>query len=619
MSCELLVVAGPPSPSAAESRRSSVEHAATLVPGVQSWTVFEGPTACAALVTTSPDRGTFVRQDRDTDGTRLTVATSSRGLVAARSSDPGGAEAGHVSVLLTPDGSLRLTNDRVGFLPCYWGPVSGGVVASTHLASLVSLGLAPDPDPTGVVEYLALHHPLGTRTLLREGAMLPAGGDLRWQPGVPVTVHDRPIFVPDSDSMSDDDVIAAFAEVWPQIVGDAFAGTGTTALGLSGGLDSRAIAESAVQAGIKPVTYTYGTAPSHEPVAASRVARALGLHHTQIPVRSQDRLLGGGEALPKLDGAHSPSEMYELWFASTLRSFSGTVVNGLAGGTLWGDDKASGLTEPDAVLDKLWQRYSGDARTATRFLVGDIGRSAPGVLKASLSSSLSGWDLRARDDMVIYWRLANRQCRWGNMLTNALRRSGLRTEAPFLDARFLSLAARVTPEQRRNGGLYLRVHRELFPRTAGIARSDDGNAPRALDHVYWSGESSYGRQLAGLAWRHPVSGARRATRIGGHMARDVLRTRTGVSGPADRSDARRSVFPSDLWLRTDRTYAERLCELLELGDHPLIDGDAVADQVRAIRRGEPALPALALGRVAAASAWLTDYERRAEARVTAGV
>jgi len=103
------------------------------------------------------------------------------------------------------------------------------------------------------------------------------------------------------------------------------------------------------------------------------------------------------------------------------------------------------------------------------------------------------------------------------------------------------------------------------------------------------------------------------------MSRDLLRTRAGVSGPADRSDARRSVFPADLWLRSDDTYAERLCELLEVGDHPLIDGEAVAEQVRAVRAGTPALPALVLGRVAAARAWLTDYERRAAVRVTADV
>jgi len=619
VSFELLVVAGSPGLTASESRRFVVEHAAAQVPGAVSWSVSEGPSACAALDATGPDRGTLVRRIRSEEGTRLTLATSSRGLTAAERGDPGGAEAGHVSILLPADGSLTLSTDGVGFLPCYWGRIPDGVVISTHLASLVSLGLPPDADETGLVEYLALHHPLGTRTLLRDATMLAAGGEVRWRPGAPPVSHERAIFVPRSDALADDDVIAAFAELWPQVVADAFAGPGTTALGLSGGLDSRAIAEAAVHAGVSPVTYTYGAPPSREPLAAARVARALGLHHTEIPVAPRDLLAGGPEALSRLDGAHSASEMYELWFADTLRSFSRTVVNGLAGGPLWGDDKAVGITDPGAVLERQWQRYAGDVHTVSSFLVGEVGASAGQILRTSLAGSLAEWDLRARDDMVIYWKVANRQFRWGNMLTNALRRSGLRTEAPFLDSRFLSLAARLTPEQRRNGRLYLRVHRELFPRTSGIPRSDDGNAPRALDHVYWSGESSFVRQLAHLTRRHPVSGVRRAARIGGHMSRDLLRTRAGVSGPADRSDARRSVFPADLWLRSDSTYAERLCELLEVGDHPLIDGEAVAEQVRAVRAGTPALPALVLGRVAAARAWLADYERRASARVTAGV
>ncbi|PYF99667.1 asparagine synthase (glutamine-hydrolysing) [Georgenia satyanarayanai] len=529
-----------------------------------------------------------------------------------------GAEAGHVSLLLCADGEVELTTDGVGFLPCYWSAVPGGVAVSTHLATLVSLGASPEPDEQGVVEYLAMHHPLGTRTLLRDAQMLPAGGRLRWAPGAEVSVSAVPLFVPTTESLTDDAVIASFAELWPEVVADAFGGSGETALGLSGGLDSRAIVEAAVQIGIRPSTYTYGTPPTHEPVVAARVAAALDLDHVAIPVTAEAVLAGGAQALHRLDGAHSASEMYELWFVDTLRSLTGTVVNGLAGGPLWGDDKAVGLTDPRAVLDRQWQRYAADARISAGFLGGDLAQRAPELLRDSLADSLGRWDLGARDDMVLYWKIANRQFRWGNMLTNALRRSGIRAEAPFLDSRFLQLAARLSPQQRRNGNLYLRVHRELFPRTARIPRSDDGNAPAALDHVYWSGETSYVNQLVGLSRRHPVSGVRRAARLGGHLARATLRDVAGVDGPAERSERRRSVFPADVWLRTEPRYGQRLCELLMAGGHRLIDEAAVAAQLSAIGSGGPTAPALLLGRVAAAGVWLSDYESRALTRVPAG-
>ncbi|WP_413452141.1 asparagine synthase-related protein [Georgenia sp. 1P01AC] len=578
----------------------------------------ETRTACAALVATAPAGGTLAEDRTNGRAIHLTVATSPRGLAAAAGDREVGAEAGHVGLGLAVGGEIDLRTDGVGFLPCYWGAVTDGVAVSTHLATLVSLGVSPEPDERGVVEYLAMHHPLGTRTLLRDAHMLPAGGRLRWAPDREVSVSAAPLFVPTRDVLADDAVIGAFAELWPRVVADAFDGAGTTALGLSGGLDSRAIAEAAVQLGIRPSTYTYGTPPTHEPVVAARVAAALGLDHVAIPVTSGTVLTGGIQALDRMDGAHSASEMYELWFVDTLRSLTGTVVNGLAGGPLWGDDKAVGLTDPRAVLDRQWQRYAADARISAEFLSGGLSQRAPEVLRASLAESLADWDLGARDDMVLYWKIANRQFRWGNMLTNALRRSGMRAEAPFLDSRFLQLAARLSPQQRRNGNLYLRVHRELFPRTARIPRSDDGNAPAALDHVYWSGETSYVNQLAGLTRRHPVSGLRRAARLGTHMVGAKLRDVVGLEGLAERSERRRSVFPADVWLRTEPRYGERLSELLELGAHRIIDESAVAAQVDAIRSGGPTAPALLLGRVAATGIWLSDYESRAVARVPAG-
>src|SRR5690606_20797357 len=143
----------------------------------------------------------------------------------------------------------------VGFLPCYWGTVPDGLAISTHLATLVSLGVSADVDERGLVEYLTLHHPLGTRTLLRDAQMLAAGGEVGWRPGTPVTTDCRPIFLPTDDPLTDDDVVDAFAETWSAVVADAVGGPGVTALGLSGGLDSRAIAETAVRQGIQPVTY----------------------------------------------------------------------------------------------------------------------------------------------------------------------------------------------------------------------------------------------------------------------------------------------------------------------------------------------------------------------------
>src|SRR5690606_603944 len=144
---------------------------------------------------------------------------------------------------------------------------------------------------------------------------------------------------------------------------------------------------------------------------AAQVARALGLHHTAIPVTGPHLLAHAPLAPDQLDGAPSPRGMYELWFADTPRAMAATVVYGVAGGPLGGDDKAAGLPGPAAVRDRQWRRYAGEARVTASFLARGLAAGAESMLRDSLAESLSGWDLRARDDMVIYWKVANRQFR----------------------------------------------------------------------------------------------------------------------------------------------------------------------------------------------------------------
>lgn len=618
MSHEILLVAGSPAPVARMQRLNIIAHAAQRVPGMQTWSLIEGTSATAALVETSPAGGSFAALTRTEGGGRITLASTPAGLAAGESTSAEyGAEAGHVTALLAPDASVSLANDGVGFLPAYWAVHNETFYASTHLASIVSLGLPADVDEQGLIEYLTMLHPMRDRTILRAAKLLPPGASLRWEDSR-VAVAQRPLFVPSSAALDDDDVIATFREIWPRVVHDALSGPGRSGIGLSGGLDSRAIAEAAVRLGHSPVAYTYGTAPSREAVVGAQVAEVLGLPHLGIPV-SDNRLLADARAsLERLDGSHSASEMYELWFADLLRSFTDVVVNGLAGGPLWGDDKAVGMIEPRTVRARQWSRYAAEARRIAPFVTGGLSTTAEDVIRHSLDDSLGMWDLEARSDMVVFWKIANRQIRWGNMLTNALRRVGIRTQAPFLDSRFLALAARLTADQRRNGRLYLRVQREVFPRTAGIARSDDGNRPRSLDHVYWSGESSFLRQLAALAVRHPVSGLRRGWRLGSHAG--LVRLRSPLRRAADAEERRRSVFPADVWLRTRPTYAGRLVALLEPDRRSeLLSAAAIESAVAGIRRRRPPVPALTLGKVAAASAWLEDYERRsAQFQRTAG-
>lgn len=625
MSYELLVLAGHPALEQAARRRSLIAHAAWQVPGARHVVTHETPHAVVALVETTPTGGGAGAIDIDvsTGTATAVVAMGSSGLQAAREGrgHEVGSEAAHALAAVAANGQVSLAVDGMRCLPLYWGMSGSGLAASTHLATLVSLGVDPHPDTTGALEYLVMHHPLQDRTIIGGARVLPAGGSMTWRPGDGPFVAERPLFVPRDAIGTDDAVLAAFREVWSDVVADLLRRTSDrrVALGLSGGLDSRAIASTGVDQGTRLTTYTYGSAGTRESAVAAAIARRLDLPHLVIPVPDDRLLRSAPQTLELLDGVHSPTEMYELWFADLLRSFADVIVNGHAGGPVWGDEKASGLLDAHLVVARLSQRYSAAAAAVAPFL-GATPTEVAGSLRSSLVDSMRPWDFSARGDTVTFWGVANRQQRWGNALITALRRAGLSTETPFFDSRLLTLLSAVTDQQRKNGRLYLQIHKQVFARTADIPRSDDGNQPRNIDHIYWSGESPMLRQLAGLARHHPVSAGRRGGRRALSVAAATVRARTPLTVPADVLESRAAVFTPDLWVRQRPAYAGRLAELLEDGIDgcPLLDDQAIERMSAQVRRGTSSTPVAVLGRVAALGAWFTDYRQRRDAARAVG-
>lgn len=620
MSHELLLLSGPTGRDVAERRRRLVEHAAQQVPGAVAWQSFEDERTVVALVETIPAGGTSAIAERGPDGVlRVVVAMSAEAARAAGDEVAGqhsGAEHGHVRIVLRPHGEFEISTDGTGIIPSFWSAARGEVAFSTHLASLVSLGASPALDEVGSVEYLVMLQPLGARTVLAAASLLSAGGRLRVAPGAAPDVSARSIYVPSDDRLDDDEAVREFAGLWTVVISDMLtrARSERLALGLSGGLDSRAIGVECVRLGHRPHAFTYGSATSRPARIATEVARILQLDHTLLALRSDRLMPRPGELAGLLDGAHSPAEMYELWFGPALKDFADVVVNGHGGGPLWGDEKALGVKDPGLLLDALERRYSGEVDAVTPFLADDFAGSARATFRSSLGDSLEAWTSHDRPDVVSFWNVNNRQFRWGNMLSTAVRRSGLRLEAPFMDSRFLRFSARLTTEQRTNGRLYLRMHREIFAETAGVPRSDDGNPPRHLSHLFWSGESSFTHQFTQFAREHPISALRRGSRrLQGNVAHRVERSPV-LARPAEAHLRNTSVFVADVWLRTNESYRSRLLDFLRQSPTPtVLSADAVERAIDGVASGRAQGGALRLARIATLQAWNQDFDRRAKA------
>lgn len=623
MSHELLLVAGDLEPTARARRRRLVIHAAAQVPGAVDWVLAENEHATLAIVTTYPSGGSAILNEEDAQGTVVTLGASETAAKTAARDQAGqrlGAECGHIKVILHRDATVAISTDGTGFLPSYWAATDGEFLFATHLASLVSLGADPRPDDAAMLEYLVMLQPLGRKTILRQVALFPAGGQLRLVPRQAPRMEINHLYAPSDEQMVDAEAVSEFSSVWTTVIQDMFGRTcgSRAAMGLSGGLDSRAIGLESVRNGFRPHAFTYGTLETRAGQVACEIARLLELDHTMLPVTEGRLLKEPSTTSMMLDGAHSPAEMYEFWFADSLRTFTDVVINGHAGGPLWGDDKAIGIDDRSLLIDRLTERYSPEIAQLQTLLNEDAGAAAHEALHTSLSESLQEWDIAARPDMVIFWNIYNRQFRWGNMLTSALRRSGLRIEAPFLDSRFLRFSARLTPAQRMNGRLYLQVHRKVFSATARVSRSDDGNAPQHLSHLYWSGNLSFERQFAHFATQHPISAGRRAGLHLQRVAAARLQSRGLLPHLSDHYTARHAVFPADLWLRTSSAYRQRLLEFAEATPPLSIVSAKSMDRVlEDLRTGCIQVGALRIAKIATLQAWIADYARRAELRQSA--
>ncbi len=191
--------------------------------------------------------------------------------------------------------------------------------SATNLLSLAEPGLGLDP--AGVADLLAWGAPIGARSLL-------VGVEARrapWSPSPP-PIH--------PGALSDDE---RADRLWTLLV-EALAAAGPGRVALSGGLDSRAVAAAAVQAGHAVDAGTFGDADAADLPAACAVAQILGLRH-DVQVLDLDCALEHEERVWRASSgtggpASAPGAATDAAWAGVPRLLSGT-----SGDVIWGDTR----------------------------------------------------------------------------------------------------------------------------------------------------------------------------------------------------------------------------------------------------------------------------------------
>ncbi|WP_166874812.1 hypothetical protein [Salinibacterium sp. ZJ450] len=401
---------------------------------------------------------------------------------------------------------VRMVADSMGFRQLYHSvPDHADAAVLSTSALFAGWARSAELDPAAVAVQSLLGWQLGQRTLFRgvdklaPGAIATLDAD-----GVHVSATER---APEA-AISLDEAVSLAAALLRTSLEAVLDDHPDAVLQLTGGQDSR-ILLSAI-----PVTrrrglraMTLGAAGSGDVTVAARLAERYGLRHDVHGLRALDGLSAvdawelSCEAAMRLDGMADPIALAALTVAEG--SFDqGVRISGLGG------EVARGFYYVGAVHDRPFTRKDAEQLAAWRMFVNEA--VEPGMLDpefspwaratandevaSALFAAGNEW-YQATDDLY----LRHRMQRWAGVTDTAVGSKRVVIN-PMLAPEFLSIAARLAPEDKAHSRFLARLQMELDPELGRIPL-EGRPAPiaAAYPNPWYSmiGTMTTGRRLAG--------------------------------------------------------------------------------------------------------------------------
>lgn len=189
--------------------------------------------------------------------------------------------------------TLHLVRDRMGVRPMFWSMRDRKFAFASELPALLEAPFVPrDLAREHLAEYLSFRVVHSPRTLLRQVWQVEPAHWLRLADArVETQAYWRPRYAPPGTPIPDEgQVVTGLQQAVDDAVVRRLMSGVPTALYLSGGLGSTAIAAATKRLSFRIPTFTVGFAddPNPESPFAGRVARLLGLEHHEVLIGSSE-------------------------------------------------------------------------------------------------------------------------------------------------------------------------------------------------------------------------------------------------------------------------------------------------------------------------------------------
>ncbi|GAB2177310.1 asparagine synthase-related protein [Dongia sp. agr-C8] len=426
--------------------------------------------------------------------------------------------------LVAHDDARKITviaNDPTGCLPLYIHVGRDSVTFANDFPGLQAISPPLERDPLGCAELYWFGYQIGNRTIFRDVFRTPPGSILTvdWRDGrIATETWARPATPPapaDDDELCE--VAAALIDAMRTACRRLHVPERNYGIKLSGGMDSRLIAGSWQDPGLR--AFTYAAPHTIEERITGRLARALAIPLETVTVEGD--FFSGLHA--PLYPKHALAEFFHQALTPSMREAGiDCALDGLAGDVLFGG---------------LALKRKGGLRAAIRNVFGMAGPSlgtdvsnaeaaeiifnqirvpdgSLPVLTAGARQAIEALKPEALDDIArefpncepglhfdrryIRFAIRNRMRR-DVALQGSLCRPEVETIYPFLDRDVQAVAARISSAQAAGKRFYRRLYREQLPRIAGVPLDDSllpPGAPNAA-HVF-ARILRYGLETAGF-------------------------------------------------------------------------------------------------------------------------
>jgi len=425
---------------------------------------------------------------------------------------------------------VTMVADSMGFRQLYHStPDAAGAPVLSTSALLAGWVRGADLDHTAVAVQSLLGWQLGQRTLLRgvdklaPGAVARLGAD-----GVHTTTTEHQ----DEAALELDEAVSTAAALLRASVQALLDDHPDAVLQLTGGQDSRLLLSAiplARRRGLQAMTL--GVPGSGDVTVATALAEHYGMRHAVHGLRALDGLSAAEawdltrEAAMRLDGMSDPVALAALTVAES--SFDqGVRISGLGGEVArgfyyLGTVRGRSFTPKDAHQLAGWRMFVNEA-VEPGLLDPEFSawarRRADTEVASVLSAAGDEW-FRATDELY----LRHRMQRWAGVTDTAVGSQRVVIN-PMLGAEFLSIAARLAPEDKAHSRFLARLQMELDPE---LGRLPLEGRPAPITAAYpspWrsaTGALSTGARLARKVVQR-VQRGNRAPAGGGVLAEKVV-------------------------------------------------------------------------------------------------